>query len=437
MFFISTRNPANRVSLSDAIAQGIAPDGGLYIPESFPQFKPENFSGITELPALAEKLIAPFAAGDKLAADMGAVCRDAFNFPAPLVKLSGTPGPAQVLELFHGPTAAFKDFGARFLAASLERIRRNEKRKLTILVATSGDTGGAVAAAFHKRPWVEVGVLYPKGLVSPRQAQQLACWGDNIRTFTVRGNFDECQRMVKEAFLDASLAKTHQLSSANSINIGRLLPQMVYYAQASLNVWREAGKKPNFIIPSGNVGNAAACIFAKQSGLPIGDIVLATNANRTVNEFLASGNWQPRASVATIANAMDVGNPSNVERLRTMFPNIETMRGQVTADSVSDEQIRVRIKIDMETLGQVWCPHTAVAAEVYQRVAKQRASEHWIIVSTAHPAKFNDIVEPLIGRSVPIPEALAKLLALPKMEREIAPTLDALRTELQSSGFNA
>jgi threonine synthase len=432
MFFISTRNPVTRVTLSDAIAQGIAPDGGLYIPESFPALTPEDFTGIDSLPELAEKLIAPFAAGDKLATDIGAVCREAFSFPAPLVKLPNTPGPVRVLELFHGPTAAFKDFGARFLAASLERIRCNEKRKLTILVATSGDTGGAVAAAFHGRPWVEVGVLYPKGLVSPRQAQQLACWGDNIRTYVVRGNFDACQRMVKEAFADAALAKSHQLSSANSINIGRLLPQMVYYAQSSLTVWRETGRKPNFIIPSGNVGNAAACIFAKLSGLPIGDIVLATNANRTVNDFLHSGDWQPRASVATIANAMDVGNPSNVERLRALFPSIESMRTQVTADSVTDEQIRTRIKTDMQSLGQVWCPHTAVAAEVYQRIATRRASEQWIIVSTAHPAKFDDVVEPLIGRAVPVPEALAKLLALPKHEREIAPTLDALRAELQA-----
>jgi threonine synthase len=180
------------------------------------------------------------------------------------------------------------------------------------------------------------------------------------------------------------------------------------------------------------VGNAAACIFAKQCGLPIGDIVLATNANRTVNEFLNSGDWQPRASVATIANAMDVGNPSNVERLRALFPEIGAMRSQVTADSVTDDQIRARIKTDMQSLGQVWCPHTAVAAEVYQRIAKQRASEQWIIVSTAHPAKFDDVVEPLIGRKVPVPEALAKLLALPKQEREIAPTLDALRAELQA-----
>jgi threonine synthase len=432
MLFTSTRNPASRVTLSQAIAQGIAPDGGLYIPDSFPQFSVADFDGANDLPTLATRLIAPFAAGDALAADLSAICRDAFNFPAPLTKLSNAPGPARVLELFHGPTAAFKDFGARFLAATLERIRRGAKNKLTILVATSGDTGGAVAAAFHRRSWAQVGVLYPKGLVSPRQAQQLACWGDNILTMTVRGTFDECQRMVKEAFLDASLAKSHELSSANSINIGRLLPQMVYYAQSSLQVWRETGEQANYIIPSGNVGNATACIFAKHAGLPIGEIVLATNANRTIGDFLQSGEYQARQSVATIANAMDVGNPSNMERLRTLFPGIDAIREQVTSDSVTDEQIRARIGADLSAYGQVWCPHTAVAAEVYARISKSRAQRQWVIVSTAHPAKFNDIVEPLIGRSVPVPEALAKLLSLPKQEREIAPTLDALRKELQA-----
>jgi threonine synthase len=420
------------VTLSHAISQGISPDGGLYIPESFPQFSVTDFDGPNNLPTLAAHLIAPFAKDDSLAEEIPAICRDAFDFPAPLVKLKSARGPVQVLELFHGPTAAFKDFGARFLAATLERIRHNSQRKLTILVATSGDTGGAVAAAFYRRPWVQVGVLYPKGLVSPRQAQQLACWGDNIRTFVVRGVFDECQRMVKEAFLDPSLAKSHELSSANSINIGRLLPQMVYYAQASLQIWRESGEKANFIVPSGNVGNATACIFAKRAGLPIGEIVLATNANRTIADFLQSGDYQARQSVATIANAMDVGNPSNMERLRTLFPGIEAFREQVTSDSVTDEQIRARIKADLQIFGQVWCPHTAVAAEIYHRLAEPRVSKQWVIVSTAHPAKFNDIVEPLIGRSIPVPESLAKLLSLPKQEREIAPTLNALRSELQA-----
>ncbi|MGE0113638.1 MAG: threonine synthase [Steroidobacteraceae bacterium] len=430
MLFHSTRNPQHRVNLSAAIAQGMAPDGGLYVPESLPKFTPQDFAGLNELADIATKLIEPFAAGDALATVLGEVCRDAFNFAAPLVTLTGTPGPASVLELFHGPTAAFKDFGARFLAASMERIRAGKTRKLSILVATSGDTGGAVAAAFHRRPWVDVAVLYPKGLVSQRQAQQLACWGDNVRTFSVHGTFDECQRMVKEAFMDASLAQSHELSSANSINIGRLLPQMVYYVRSALEVWRRTGKSANFIIPSGNLGNSMACIWARAMGLPIGDVILATNANRTIVDFLDSGEWQPRPSVATLASAMDVGNPSNMERLRTLYP-FDEIRRQVRAVSVSDEQIRARIQHDAQALRQIWCPHTATAAEVYWHLGGQQQTAHWVLVATAHPAKFNDIVEPLIGHTIPIPPALARLLTLPRQETEIEPQLAVLRAQLQ------
>jgi threonine synthase len=436
MLFQSTRNPDHRVSLSQAIAQGIAPDGGLYVPVSLPRFAVSDFSGITELPELATKLITSFAEGDALAPVLKDVCREAFNFPAPLVDLQGAPGPASVLELFHGPTSAFKDFGARFLAASLERIRAQQAnqsdKKLTILVATSGDTGGAVAAAFHRRPWVDVGVLYPTGLVSPRQAAQLACWGDNVKTFSVHGTFDECQRMVKEAFADASLKQTHELSSANSINVGRLLPQMVYYVKSALELYRRTGKPANFIIPSGNLGNSMACIWARAMGLPIGEVILAINANKTIPDFLQSGEWQPRPSIATLASAMDVGNPSNMERLRALYPYEQIVK-QVSAVSVSDEQIRARIKHDAETLKQVWCPHTATAAEVYWHLPKEKQVAHWVLVATAHPAKFNDIVEPLIGRAVEVPPPLAALLALPRRETEIEPQLSALRAQLQGA----
>lgn len=436
MLFHSTRNFSHRVNLSAAIAQGIAPDGGLYVPESLPQFTVNDFDGLNELAEIAAKLIAPFAAGDALAASLAEICREAFDFPAPLVKLDGTPGPASVLELFHGPTSAFKDFGARFLAASMQRIRAAQAnaagRKLTILVATSGDTGGAVAAAFHRRAGIEVGVLYPTGLVSQRQAQQLACWGDNVQTFSVHGTFDECQRMVKEAFADASLRKTHELSSANSINVGRLLPQMVYYVRSALEVFRRSGKPANFIIPSGNLGNSMACIWARAMGLPIGQVVLATNANRTIGDFLQSGEWQPRQSIATLASAMDVGHPSNMERLRALY-DLAEIRRQVSAYSVNDEAIRARIQHDAQTLKQIWCPHTATAAEVYWHLPKEQHALHWVLVSTAHPAKFNDIVEPLIGRTVPVPPALAKLLSLPRHETEIEPQLAALRSQLQGA----
>ncbi|HEX2585757.1 MAG TPA: threonine synthase [Steroidobacteraceae bacterium] len=434
MLFHSTRNSEHRVGLSAAIAQGIAPDGGLFVPDSLPSFTPKDFDGLTEMADIAVKLIKPFAAGDAIESSLQDICRDAFNFPAPLVDLHGTPGPASVLELFHGPTSAFKDFGARFLAASMERIRANSKspKKLSILVATSGDTGGAVAAAFHRRPWVEVGVLYPKGLVSQRQAQQLACWGDNIRTFRVSGTFDECQRMVKEAFMDTELNKTHELSSANSINVGRLLPQMVYYAKSSLELWRRTGRPANYIIPSGNLGNSMACIWARAMGLPIGEVILATNANRTIPDFLDSGDWKPRQSIATLASAMDVGNPSNMERLRALY-DFANIKQQVTAISVDDSAIRARIQSDAQSLKQIWCPHTATAAEVYWHLPAAKQQSHWVLVSTAHPAKFNDIVEPLINTPVPVPPALARLLSLPQHQVDIEPTLAALKTSLQGA----
>ncbi len=433
MHYTSTRNSQHRVTLSQAIAQGIAPDGGLYVPESFPHVVPHDFPAGASVPALAEQLIAPFAAGDLLAEFLGPITREAFDFPVPLVPLDAAPSPASVLELFHGPTAAFKDFGARFLAACMQRIPRRSNKRLTILVATSGDTGGAVAAAFHRKPGIDVAVLYPKGLVSQRQAQQLACWGDNVRTFSVRGTFDDCQRMVKEAFADAALAQTHELTSANSINVGRLLPQMVYYAKASLELWRESGKRPNFIIPAGNLGNSLAAIWARHIGLPIGEIVLATNANQTIADFLDNGEWRPRPSIATLASAMDVGNPSNMERLRALHPDFAELQTQLGASSVDDIEIRNTIRRDAHELGQIWCPHTATAAKVYRRLVSRGARGHWVIVSTAHPAKFHDIVEPQIGHAIPIPPELAKLLNLPRQETEIDTTLAALRAGLQQS----
>jgi threonine synthase len=427
MQFQSTRDPAHRLGLGAAISQGLAPDGGLYVPVKLPRADVEALARETTLPGLAARLLAPFGEGDVTAALLPAITEDAFSFPAPVVDVAGAAGPLSVLELFHGPTAAFKDFGARFLAATLERVPRADPRRLTILVATSGDTGGAVAAAFFDRPWVDVVVLYPRGLVSPRQEKQLACWGRNVRTLAVRGTFDDCQRMVKEAFVDPALARDLLLSSANSINVGRLLPQMVYYAKASLELWKTDGRAPNFVIPTGNLGNALACVWAREIGLPIGDIVLASNSNLTVPDYLRTGEWKPRPSVATLASAMDVGNPSNMERLRWLFPDLGQLRGRVTAQSVTDDEIRETIRRDHRRLGQTWCPHTATAACVYERLGARRAGERWVLVATAHPAKFNDIVEPLIGEPVPVPPALAALLDLPSVQTEIGPGLDELR----------
>jgi threonine synthase len=433
MHYISTRDADHSVQLGTAIARGIAPDGGLYVPQEFPHFSTRQFEADVDLAQIGATLLTPFAAGDPLAAEIPAICKEAFDFPAPLVGLPNAPAPLSVLELFHGPTSAFKDFGARFLAACLERIRSGQRRKLTILVATSGDTGAAVAAAFHNKPWVDVAVLYPQGRVSERQAQQLACWGGNVRTFAVRGSFDDCQRMVKEAFADPSLAETHQLSSANSINIGRLLPQMVYFAQAGLQLWRESGRRANFIVPTGNLGNALACIWARHIGVPIGEIVLATNANQSITEYLRTGEWAPRPSVATLANAMDVGDPSNMERLRQLHPEFEELQGQIGASSVDDIEIRGTIRRDSHELDRLWCPHSATAAKVFRRLLARGARGHWVIVATAHPAKFNEIVEAQTGREAEVPASLARLLALPRQETELDPTLGALRGELQKS----
>jgi threonine synthase len=432
--FRSTRGGDEHRGFSEALWRGLAADGGLYVPETWPRFSPGDFDGAYSLPEVAERLLAPFVEGDPLAPQLAEIVHEAFDFPAPMREIRSD-DPLErltVLELWHGPTAAFKDFGARFLAACFQRIRKPTSPPVNILVATSGDTGGAVAAAFHRRPGMRVTVLFPKGLVSPTQQHQLTCWGDNVRSLAVRGTFDECQRMVKEAFGDPALQDRQQLSSANSINLGRLLPQAVYYAATSLAWSRTQGGRLSFVIPSGNLGNAVACVWARQLGLPIGRIVLAHNSNRTVPDYLATGEWLPRSSVATIASAMDVGHPSNMERMRDLCPALDTLRDAVMAVSVDDDAIRSRIQKDRRRLNETWCPHTAVAAEVWAQMSTEaRHAQAWCVVSTASPAKFPEIVEPLIETAVPVPQTLARLFDRPSRFEEINASLDALKEALQ------
>jgi threonine synthase len=430
MRFASTHDRGKAVALARALEQGLAPDGGLYVPDSFPQLDPAGLPASQALASLAQRLLDPYFSDDALHPQLGEITAEAFSFAAPLTPLKGGAESVEVLELFHGPTAAFKDFGARFLAGCLARLARGSL-PTTILVATSGDTGSAVAAAFHRRPGFDVVILYPKGLVSERQERQLTCWDDNVRTVAVRGTFDDCQRLVKRAFTDEKLRRSHRLTSANSINIGRLLPQLVYHAAASLDVKRRTGEPASFIVPSGNLGNAVACVWARAMGMPIGEIVLAHNANRTVPDYFDSGTWQPRASVATLASAMDVGDPSNAERLRILYSDLDVMRHELAAVSISDEQIRARIRADFSTYGRVWCPHTAVAAEAYAELPQElRRARHWVIVATAHPAKFNEIVEPLIGGEVAVPANLAALLALPTQVTELDADFESLQAYL-------
>jgi threonine synthase len=430
--FLSSRAGAPPATLSEAIRHGLAPDGGLYVPTQLPRIDPAAFRDLTRLPEIARGALDGFFAGDRLQPLLGQIAEAALDFPAPTTQVLKCPDPLFVLELFHGPTAAFKDFGARFLAETLERLQAGSAQPLTILVATSGDTGGAVAAAFHRRPWVRIVVLYPKGLVSARQEQQLTCWGDNVISLRIDGTFDDCQRVVKEAFVDYTLRAKHRLSSANSINIGRLLPQLVYYAASSLDIERRTSAKASYIIPAGNLGNAFAALWARALGFPIARLILAHNANRTVPDFLQSGDWRPRPSVATLASAMDVGDPSNMERIRALYPTVAQVREQLSAESVDDATIRRRIGEDFMQYGREWCPHTATAAEVYSRLsATERRDRPWVVVATAHPAKFHDVVEPIIGKAIEVPASLGRLLRLPQHFLDLPPTLKAVAAALE------
>ncbi len=433
MNYLGTRGEPP-VGLEQALLAGLAPDGGLYMPETLPAFGPEDFDGLDTLPDVGKRLLTQFFADSALAPELAAICGEAFDFPVPCVSLDANGGRLSVLELFHGPTAAFKDVGARFLAACMQRLSSAapaaEHRPLTIMVATSGDTGGAVAAAFHGRPGFRVVILYPDGQVSPRQAHQLSCWGDNVLTLAVDGAFDDCQALVKQAFGHAGLRTAHRLCSANSINIGRLLPQMVYYAAAGLWTLRAHGEPASFVIPAGNLGNALGAILAREVGLPVARVHLATNENRTIPDFLRDGEYTPRASVATLASAMDVGAPSNMERLRALYPDFDHLRTQVTADSVSDDAIREQIRRDHARRGQVWCPHTATAACAWERLPIAERERPWVLVATAHPAKFESVVEPLIGETVDVPPALAALLDRPAHRTRIGADLDAVAEAL-------
>lgn len=428
MNFISTRNASPAATLSQAIAAGLAPDGGLYVPETMPAAR-ELAPGGT-LADTAATLLSPFFDGDALASELAGICSAAFDFPAPLVPLA-TPGD-HVLELFHGPTAAFKDFGARFLANSLSRIRRGHDTPLTILVATSGDTGAAVAAAFHGQPGLRVVVLYPDGRVSPRQAHQLGCFGGNVAALRVAGSFDDCQAMVKQALNDAELQAQVPMSSANSISLGRLLPQMSYYAHAALAQRAASGRELNFVIPTGNLGNALAAILARALGVPLGRIVLATNANHVLPDYFDGGEYAPKASVATIANAMDVGAPSNFERLRWLYRGDDAaLRAAFTARSVDDATIRATIAERHAKYGETFCPHTATAVHVLERLRAEGVQGDWAVAATAHPAKFESIVEPLVGGPVAVPPALAELLARPAAAEPLAAEYAALRAYLR------
>ena len=431
MRYFSTRG-AGPVSLDDALRLGIAADGGLFLPEALPAFDIADFDGARTIPEVAHVLLRPFFAESTLQDKLDAILAETYSFPIPATPLPAAGRDVSLLELYHGPTVAFKDVGAGFLAACLSRLEGDIENPLTILVATSGDTGGAVAAAFDQRPGMRVVVLFPDGRVSERQAHQLCCWSDNVMSLKVQGAFDDCQTLVKAAMADPGLSSRHRFSSANSINIGRLLPQSTYYADASIRHFRRTGHKPGFIIPTGNLGNAFACIMAREMGLPIGPVILATNANRTIADYFETLQWLPRASLQTLASAMDVGDPSNMERLRHLVGDADVLREQIGVLSVTDEQIEASIRQDFRDFGFATCPHTATATHTWRQLEPELADRHdWILVATAHPAKFETIVEPLIGTAVPVPSELAALLSRPAKSISIEPTLASLAKVLE------
>lgn len=421
--YVSTRGSGERVDFGDALLDGLAPDGGLYLPEAITPVDEDDWREADSIASLGVDILARWLTGQVPSEVISRVVRDALTFPVPLVALSGGSWDGvYVLELFHGPTLSFKDFGARTMARFMGHFLSLSGRTLTILVATSGDTGSAVADGFSGQDRVSVGLLFPKGQVSPIQERQLVVSRPGVRPFAVRGTFDDCQRMVKEAFTVPSLNHLN-LSSANSINVGRLLPQMLYYYEGI----RKGGFDDCIVcVPSGNLGNLTAGVMAALSGLPVRRFIAAHNANDFFPMHLRSGATDFRPSVRTLSSAMDVGVPSNFERLRALLTP-EALRARIWATSVSDDSTRSSMQRIYQETGYLADPHTAVGLEGVRRFRDESGERGpYVVLSTAHPAKFLEIVEPVVGRSLDVPEALSALWERETRVVEIEPNVSAL-----------
>ena len=409
MKFYSTNRHSPEITFLSAAEQGLAPDGGLYMPdEILPVDLPfQEKSADVTLPEVAKICSYPFLDDDLTASETDRLIDDAINFEAPLVQLDEN---LFVLELFHGPTLAFKDFGARFMARLFSAHRTRTNGDLVILVATSGDTGGAVANGFYDLPGVHVCLLYPEGKVSDIQRKQMTTLGKNITALEIDGTFDDCQKLVKTAFSDKELNGSLNLSSANSINIARLLPQSFYYLHAFFQLKKYSDQTPVFSVPSGNFGNLTAGLFAEKMGMPVQKFLAATNRNDVVPGYLSGSDFNPRASVQTISNAMDVGNPSNFARIRALFKDDDaSIRKHLWGAAYSDEMTREKIRQTFSEYDYVADPHTAVGLLAADSYRKETGSRNPVIVlSTAHPSKFRDVVEEETGQEVEIPARLKK-----------------------------
>lgn len=444
MRFASRLHPREAVSFREAVFSGLAADGGLYHPVDAPGLEPlvPSLERLGPFQDVAAEVCAVLLAPDIPADTARALARRALWFSPVLRRLDDR---ILLLELFHGPTCAFKDFGAQFLAAAMETLLRGERRRIQILVATSGDTGSAVAHAFHGREGIDVVILYPSGRVSALQEKQLTTLGGNVHALEVKGSFDDCQRLAKEAFRDPGLRARLQLTSANSINIGRLIPQCLYYIFAATRREELGEAPPTICVPSGNFGNLTAGVYAWRWGLPVGGFIAATNVNDVVPLYLKSGRFDPRPSAQTLSNAMDVGNPSNFERLTELFQGRwEEMASRIEGRSVTDERTLETMRGIHARHGLMVDPHTAVglaaardhmeeSARRGQPNAGARPAGQLVVLSTAHPAKFSETVLQATGRSPEMPERLAKCLALPKKSRLVGTTLQELSRFLLDS----
>jgi threonine synthase len=461
MRYLTTRSPAAQrsVSLREALIEGLAADGGLYVPEAIDPWPARELERLPTrtLTEIAYRVLRPYTRGELDATAFEAAIVEALNFPIPIVALEPD---VYALELFHGPTLAFKDVGARTMARLMAALDTGDQ-PLTVLAATSGDTGSAVAHAFHGVPHTRVVVLYPEGRVSPTQEAQLTMFNGedgNVRAYAVAGSFDDCHRLTREAFGNADIRARVRLTSANSVNIGRLLPQMVYYFQAVAAVARlsdaERGAfdpaETTIVVctPSGNFGNLTAGLMARRAGLPIARFIAATNVNDVVPEYLATGEFAPRPSLRTIANAMDVGDPSNFERMRWLYhDNVDEMRQDIAGTRYTDDEVRDTIKRVYETRGYLLDPHSAIGylglqaslgsetpavagAQSLAPLTKGRRTVG-IFLATAHPAKFGEIVEPIIGRRLQTPPPLAEALARPRHILRMDASLEAVAESLR------
>lgn len=406
--FYSTKSPRDFVDVKEAVLRSLPADNGLYMPEKIEPLGDGFWSGWRDLSLsqLGFQIARQVFRESIPAEQLEMIVHEAINFPAPLVRVKEK---EYVLELFHGPTLAFKDFGARFMARLMGWLTKDDNGLLTVLVATSGDTGGAVASAFHKVPGTRVIILYPKGKVSGLQEKQLTTLGDNITALEIDGTFDDCQRLVKSAFLKREMSERMNLTSANSINISRLVPQSFYYFDAARNL--PEGAKPTFVIPSGNFGNLTAGLFAEEMGLPVEQFVAATNRNDVVPVYLKEGEYRPRPSVATISNAMDVGAPSNFARMESIFGSEwERMRSRIAGFAYDDERTRDTIRRVKAEAGYTLEPHGAVGWMAAEAWRKDHPESHTVVLETAHPSKFLDVMEGELGKgAIDIPERLACL----------------------------